>query len=70
MEPLSVGSDTEEHIHISSDESLDIYCDKCSSFEDVIRLAVADWLDENAALLFSQMFIPKKVTSKKRKLNK
>jgi len=68
MEDL--GSSTEELIHIESDESLDLFCEKCSSFEDVIRLAVADWLDENAALLFSQMFIPKKVTSKKRRLNK
>lgn len=62
------GSDTEEIIHISTDESLE-FCDSCSTFEQVIVKAVHLWLEENAADLLANMFVPKKI-SKKRKLSK
>lgn len=59
------GSDTEDIIHISTDESLE-FCESCSSFEQVIIKAVHIWLEENAADLLAGMFIPKKVTKKRR----
>jgi len=67
MEELSEAYDSTITIDDSNSSSTDEYCSNCSNIEAVIKETVIIWLDQHGADLLSQIFIPKKVSPKKRK---
>lgn len=71
MEEISENYNDSDLIDRSeSSSSGDEYCSHCASVETLIQETVIIWLDQHGADLLSQIFVPKKVSPKKRKLNK